>query len=156
MDTNVIGRKHNDHAAVGDERPRIRYVVVRGLTEATHGNATGIGAAEFTLRRVVEQIDPVSTTTNCVTSNHPTAGMVPIAYDTDQQVLVAVLRSIGLRKPIESKILWIQDTLQLTELECSEAYWDEAQSNRDLEVLNEPRPFPFDERGDLPAGLPGV
>ncbi len=156
MDTNVIGRKHNDHAAVGDERPRIRYVVVRGLTEATHGNATGIGAAEFTLRRVVEQIDPVSTTTNCVTSNHPTAGMVPIAYDTDQQVLEAVLRSIGLRKPIESKILWIQDTLQLTELECSEAYWDEAQSNRDLEVLNEPRPFPFDERGDLPAGLPGV
>ena len=154
MDTNVIGRKHNDHSAVGDERPRIRYVIVRGLTPATRGNATGIGAAEFTLRRVVEQIDPISTNTNCVTSNHPTAGMIPIAYDTDAQVLEAAIGSIGLRKPVESRILWIQDTLQLTQLECSESYWAEAQSHEDLDILTDPRPLPFDEQGNLPDGLP--
>jgi hypothetical protein len=156
MDTNVIGRKHNDHSAVGDETPRIRYIIVRGLSPATRGNATGIGAAEFTLRRVVEQIDPVSTTTNCVTSNHPTAGMIPIAYDTDAQVLEASIRSIGLRKPVESRILWIQDTLQLTQLECSESYWEEAQSHDNLEIMTDPRLLPFDEQGNLPASLPVV
>ena len=123
---------------------------------AISGCATGIGAAEFTLRRVVEEIDPVSTTTNCVTSNHPTAGMIPIAYDTDEQVLTAAISSIGLRKPVESRILWIQDTLQLTELECSESYWEEAQRNEDLDIMTEPRTLPFDERGNLPDGLPEV
>ncbi|HTN73999.1 MAG TPA: lactate racemase domain-containing protein, partial [Pirellulaceae bacterium] len=47
MDTNVIGRKYNDHVAWPDEYPKIKRVVVRGLTPQTHGNATGIGISEF-------------------------------------------------------------------------------------------------------------
>jgi hypothetical protein len=47
MDTNVLGRKYNDHVAIGDEVPRIKRIIVRSLTEETHGNATGIGIAEF-------------------------------------------------------------------------------------------------------------
>ena len=153
MDTNVIGRKFNDHAAVGDERPRIKYIIVRDLTEATHGNATGIGAAEFTLRRLVNQIDPVATATNCVTSNHPTAGMIPIAFDTDRQAISAALGSVGLRKIIDTQVLWIQNTLQLAELECSAAYWDDAKRHGGLEILSEPRPFPFDSHGNLPQSF---
>ena len=30
-----------------DECPKVKRIIVRGLTEATHGNATGIGMAEF-------------------------------------------------------------------------------------------------------------
>jgi len=41
MDTNVVGRKYLDHAAREDEYPKIRYIVIRDLTEATHGNAPG-------------------------------------------------------------------------------------------------------------------
>ena len=40
---NVIGRKFNDHAAVEDEYPKVLRIAVRGLTEATRGNALGIG-----------------------------------------------------------------------------------------------------------------
>ncbi len=77
MDTNVIGRKHNDHTAIGDERPRIKYIFVRGLTSATHGNAAGVGLAEFALGRVVRSMDVRSTVTNCLTASHPTGAMIP-------------------------------------------------------------------------------
>ena len=52
MDTNVVGRKFNDHVAAENEWPKVKRIVVRGLTEATHGNATGIGMAEFCRTRV--------------------------------------------------------------------------------------------------------
>ena len=124
------------------------------MNPGRQGNATGIGAAEFTLRRVVQQMDPVSTTTNCVTSNHPTAGMIPITYDTDQQAFSAAISSIGLRTPEESRVMWIQNTLRLSELEGSAAYWHEAQALEQLEILTDPRPMPFDEVGNLPQSLP--
>ena len=37
MDTNVIGRKYNDHRATDGERPRITRIYVRDLTDETHG-----------------------------------------------------------------------------------------------------------------------
>ena len=42
LDTNVVGRKFLDHYSREDEYPKIRYLVVRGLTPETHGNATGL------------------------------------------------------------------------------------------------------------------
>ena len=47
LDPNVVGRKFNDHKAVDDELPKVRRIALRGLTEATHGNAIGMGMAEF-------------------------------------------------------------------------------------------------------------
>ena len=150
MDTNVVGRKYNDHAATGDESPRLRYLFVRGLTKATHGNASGIGLAEFTLQRVVDHLDQVKTATNCVTANHPTGGMIPLYFETDREVLEAALGSIGLRQPQQARVMWITNTLQLQEVDCSESYWQEAQTRPDLEVLCPPRPLPLDARGCLP------
>ena len=47
MDTNVIGRKYNDHRATDGEHPRITRIYVRDLTDETHGNASGLGMAEY-------------------------------------------------------------------------------------------------------------
>ena len=52
LDPNVVGRKFNDHEALVDEYPKVRRMAVRGLTEATHGNAIGMGAAEFCRTRL--------------------------------------------------------------------------------------------------------
>ena len=153
MDTNVIGRKFNDHAAMGEERPAIKYIFVRGLTAATHGNATGIGAAEFTLQRLADQVDPVSTATNCITANHPTGAMIPITFPNDRQAISAALGSIGLRDPADTRVMWIENTLQLAELECSAPYLNAAKMHEQLEVLCEPRPMPFDGDGNLPQSL---
>jgi hypothetical protein len=150
MDTNVIGRKYNDHKAMDDEWPKITRIIVRGLTEATHGNACGIGMSEFCLSRVVAEMNDEITWINVLTGGHPTAGMVPIHYPTDRQVLDVALPSIGLTDPPDAKLLWIRDTLSVAEVECSAAYYGEARGRDDLEILCPPRPLPLDAGGMLP------
>lgn len=151
MDTNVIGRKRNDHRAENGERPQIKRIIVRGLTDATHGNACGIGMAEFCLSRLVEQMDVEATNINALTGGHPTAAMVPIHYETDRDVLDVALPSIGLIEPEDARLMWIRDTLTVSEVECSASYWAAARERDDLEILSDPRPLPFDASGNLPG-----
>ncbi|MGE0760915.1 MAG: lactate racemase domain-containing protein [Pirellulaceae bacterium] len=151
MDTNVVGRKYLDHCAAEHEFPKIRNIVLRGLTRETHGNATGIGLAEFCLTRVVEQMDVHFTRTNCLTGGHATGAMIPIHYATDREVLDVVLPIIGLTEPPHAKLMWIRNTLDVAELECSEAYLAEARERDDLEILTDVRPLPLDEHGMLPG-----
>jgi len=149
LDTNVVGRKTNDHQAAPDEYPKIKRIVVRGLTPESHGNAAGIGIAEFCTTRLVEQMDRRGTAINCLTANHLTAGMIPIHFDTDREILDAALLTLGLAPPQDARIMWIRNTLDLIELECSAAYLKEARSGENIEILGDLRPLAFDEKGNL-------
>ncbi|MFP6750064.1 MAG: lactate racemase domain-containing protein [Pirellulaceae bacterium] len=150
MDTNVVGRKYHDHQAAEGETPRIRNIIVRGLTPATHGNASGIGMAEFCRTQLVEEMDARITRINCITGGHSTGAMVPLDYETDREILDVALVSIGLTEPPEARFLWARNTLDIAEIECSSAYLQEARERDDLEVLSEPRPMPLGEDGNLP------
>lgn len=151
MDTNVVGRKYLDHVAREDEWPKVRNIIIRGLTHETHGNATGIGLAEFALTRAVDAVDVKVTRTNCLTGGHATGAMIPVYYDTDREVLDAALPIIGLTDPPDARLMWIHNTLDVAEVECSAAYWEEAQLRDDLEILTDPRPLPFNSTGMLPS-----
>lgn len=151
MDTNVIGRKRNDRKAMDGETPRVLRIFVRDLTKATHGNATGIGMAEFTTRRLVDKIDFHATYTNCITGQHVSAAAVPVHYETDREVLDIALESIGLIEPDRARVLWIPNTLNLGEVEASEAYLELARMRGDLEILTEPRPLSVESDGNLPT-----
>ncbi|MFP6601747.1 MAG: lactate racemase domain-containing protein [Pirellulaceae bacterium] len=150
LDTNVVGRKYLDHRAAEEEYPKVKKIIVRGLTAETHGNAAGIGLAEFCLSRVVEQMNVQATRVNCLTGGHPTGAMIPLDYETDRETLDMALSTIGLIKPRESRLMWIRDTLDVAEVECSAAYMEEAQQRADLEVLTPLRDMPFDADGNLP------
>jgi hypothetical protein len=153
MDTNVIGRKYNDHKAVEDEFPKVKVIAVRGLTEETHGNACGIGMAEFCRSRVVRDTDVRKTRINCLTGGHAPAGMFPFDYETDREMLDTALPSIGLTEPPQARLLWIHNTLDLVEVECGEAYLPLAREMPNLEILTEPRPLPLDAAGNLPDSV---
>ena len=150
MDTNVIGRL----SFIGSPRPdtpKITRIFVRDLSEATHGNASGIGMADYTTRRCVEKIDPVSTNVNCITSMSPEDARIPIAFDTDQEAIDASYHTAGVLKPPAFRVLWIKNTLQTEYLFASQAFLEEARINPTLEILGDPIDFPFDERGNLMA-----
>ena len=149
LDTNVLGRKYLDHAAREDEYPKVRNLVVRDLTYETHGNATGIGLAEFALDRAVEKMDVHVTRTNCLTGGAATGAMIPVHYATDREVLDAALPTIGLTEPPDAQLMWISNTLAVAEVECSAVYLNDARSRDDLEILTDLRPLPFDEDGNL-------
>ena len=153
MDSNVVGRKLRLHEAAPEEYPKIKRIIVRGLTEQTHGNATGLGYSEFCLTRAVKAMDARTTWINVNTAGNPAVGMIPPHYDTDRETLTVALGTIGLVEPTRAKLLWIRNTLDVVEVECAEAYLDAARQRSDLEVLCEPRPLPFDDAGNLPATL---
>jgi len=150
MDTNIVGRKMHIHEAGPDEFPKLKRIIVRGLTEQTHGNASGIGYSEFCLTRVVKAMDTKTTWINVLTAGYPAVGMIPPHFDTDREVIQVALGTIGLVEPAHAKLQWIRNTLHIEEAECSEAYLEAARQRPDLEILSEPRALPFDDAGNLP------
>ncbi|MCA8996979.1 MAG: DUF2088 domain-containing protein [Planctomycetaceae bacterium] len=149
MDTNIVGRKYNDHVATEKDRVNCRRIFVRGLTELTKGNATGIGIAEFTNQRTVDRIDMDSTRINCMTSSHPTGAMIPCVYSNDRAAIEDALKTIGMREPHHARVVQIRDTLHLADLLISEAALAENTLPDHASVVTSPEEMAFDANGDL-------
>lgn len=120
MDTNVIGRYEVLNA---DEpgSPEIDRIVVRGLTEATHGNGQGIGLADLTTVDVLESLDLDQVYTNALTSSSLSKARLPVALPTDEHALTAAVSTTGSYDPAEARIAWIEDTGHLSRFRVSEA-----------------------------------
>jgi hypothetical protein len=149
MDTNVIGRKYNDHRATENDSVAVKTIFVRGLTEATHGNACGIGMAEFTNARTIAAIDQRITAINAITGGHVPAASQPVSLETDRDVLEAAFPTIGLTEPEQARVLHISNTLQLAELLASEVYLPMIESRDDLEIVEDAHEMEFDEEDNL-------
>lgn len=154
FDTNVVGRKYNDHVAWEGEFPKITRIAVRRLTPESGGNAAGIGIAEFCRSQLLRDMDVKYTRTNCLTAGHVTAAMLPLDYETDREMLAAALSAIGYTAPADAKFMWIRNTLDVAEVECSKAYLEEARSRPDLEIIEAPRPLTFNSDGNLVERFP--
>jgi hypothetical protein len=149
IDTNVVGRRFDDHKAQGDERPRVKRIFVRELTAASHGNALGIGIVDFCTERLLAAVDLEATRTNAITSLHLSAARLPFVYPTEREALEAALQTIGAERPDGARVLWIANTRDLHQIECSEAFLSLARERSDLSPLCAPRPLCFDPGGDL-------
>ena len=147
MDANIVGRKYNDHVATAEDAANCLRIFVRSLTEETHGNAAGIGMAEFTTQRCVDQIDPVKTRTNCITAAHPEAAMIPIALQTDAEAVECALQTVGMVAPKDARVIQISDTLHLTKTRVSEACFPLVEQSDRLEFASDPYDFPVDDAG---------
>ena len=149
MDTNVVGRKYNDHAATDKDDVACKRILIRGLTKETHGNACGLGLAEFTTDRCLQQVDFNITRINSLTGGHPTAAGIPISLPTDRASIDAALETVGLVDPPRARVVQIPDTLHLREVLVSEAYTGELREREDLEIVSGPDELAFDREGFL-------
>ena len=149
MDSNVIGRKFLDHRAAEKEFPKITRIYVRDLTEETHGNAAGLGMAEFTHKKLVDKLDLEMTYINVLTGGHPPSGAIPIYLDSDRKILDVALKSVGLVAPKDAKVVRIKNTLEVVEVLVSEVYGPEVNKRDDLTALGGPSEMEFDANGDL-------
>jgi hypothetical protein len=148
MDTNVIGRPSNPHEPFPAD-PKILWIVALDLTEESYGNATGIGNADFAVRRLVDKIDMKPTLINCITACAPNGAKVPATYDTDREAIETALGCIGLTPPEDARVIRIRNTLVLGELEVSEALLPEVAKRETLTRLGASTPLPFDAAGNL-------
>ena len=149
MDTNVVGRKRALRTDVIQNQPTMRFIFVRGVTEHTHGNACGIGFADFCTDRLVAAMDYHATRINCVTSGYPEGANTPVHFPTDREVLDAALAIVGTRPMEKARIMHIKNTLMLEEVEVSEPCFQELQKKTDFDIIKGPYEVAFDANGNL-------
>jgi hypothetical protein len=160
MDPNVIGRGVHGYSTRFSEQqasrslgprqvPVIRRIFVRELTPETHGNAIGIGLADFTTRRLVEAMDRHFTSINVLTSLSLHLAKIPMYFDTDREAIEHALVSTCRPDTAGSRVVRIADTLSLENMEVSEAYCSEFGQKTMIEPLGAARDMVFDESGNL-------
>jgi hypothetical protein len=148
MDTNVIGR-FRVPGQPEPRRPRIRTIVALGLTEASHGNAVGVGLADLISRRLRDCIDEAVTAVNVITSGFLDRGKIPITLPDDRTAIeTAILRLPPLARA-RPRLVRIHDTLHCAEFEVSEGLLEEVARHPRLTVVGEPHPMAFDAAGTI-------
>jgi hypothetical protein len=148
MDTNVIGRR----LFIGGpkpEKPKITRIFVRELTKESHGNATGVGMADYITKRLLNKIDYPSTHLNCIMGMSPEYGRVPLFFEKDREALLMAHENSGVFDPQHLRILWVKNTLELEYLYASEPLLQEVRTNPRLEILSDPIGIHFDQKGNL-------
>jgi hypothetical protein len=128
--------------------------VARDLTEETHGNAVGVGMADFVTRRLAKKINFSETYINAVVGFSPQQGRLPIVAETDLQAIRWALGTIGRRGPRDARVIWIKSTAHLKELLISKPLLVELQGKSTIKVLGRAAQMKFDEAGNLEEGFP--
>ena len=123
---------------------------MRDLTDKSKGNATGIGLADITTKRLVDKIDYAATYKNCITGISLEKAAVPMFFENDREAIEVALGSIGLIPAAQSKIVRIKNTLRLDSAEVSEAYAAILGQRPDLEIISGPDAMVFDSENNLP------
>ena len=153
MDPNVIGRPVQGYSsslvAQPGLTPRISRIFVRGITEASSGNAVGIGMADFTTTAAARKIDLQATYVNALTALTPQTAKIPIHFDSDREVIQRALQSLALADPASARVVQIRDTLSLEVMRISSAYASELRHRDDLAPLGPELEMGFDFEGKL-------
>lgn len=146
MDPNITGRYPTPFAQGG---PDVGKMVVLGLTKETEGNANGIGTADFTTQRLVDQIDREKMYANGLTSTVVAPTKIPTTLACDREAIQAAIKTCNILHFPDVRLVRIKNTLELGEIEISEALLEEAKANPSIRVLTEPYAWSFTPSGDL-------
>ncbi len=137
MDTNVIGYRG---VRDGEDltKPVIHIIAALTLVEASHGNAIGVGLADFITRPLRDAIDEQKTFLNSFTTGHMGRAKIPVTFRDDEQLIEMLSSRYGTHG-----WLFIPNTLHLETLYASEDLRDELVANPICRVDSEPIELKF-------------
>ena len=144
MDPNVIGFWRREG---GPRKPDFRILIVLDLTSHSHGNATGIGMADLTTRRVIDQIDWDATYMNVFTSGVLRSARMPIPLENDRAAVETALARVPV--PANARMVRIVNTGELETFWASKAVLPELKAYPDITVDRQPIELRFNQDGRL-------
>ena len=118
MDPNITGRDSYGH--IPGALPMVKRIIIKDLSEGSHGNAIGLGMGDFILKAALDKIDFSATYTNGIASGNPEGIRIPVVVDTEENAIRAALQTCHGTDIHNPKIVRIKDTLHLSEIEVSE------------------------------------
>jgi hypothetical protein len=127
MDTNVIGRRMV-RSMPELATPQITNIVCLDISPGSHGNAVGIGLADFVTEKALRGFDPVATYANTLTagSQGVQRAQIPIVMADEVDAVSAALLTSDVGALEEVRLARIRNTLNLDEMMVSDALLDEA------------------------------
>lgn len=151
MDPNVTGTFGSPESACdGSPGPlKAQRTVVLDLTDASHGNANGIGVADVTTKRLVDKTDVDVTYPNAVTSTLVVMVKMPMFAHTDQHAIQLAVRICNEIDKANPRIVRIENTMELGHIWVSEALVPEVEAHPNMELDGKLEPWNFDENGNL-------
>ena len=151
MDPNVTGTFGSPESACdGSPGPlKAQRTVVLDLTDASHGNANGIGVADVTTKRLVDKTNVDITYPNAVTSTLVVMVKMPMFAHTDAHAIQLAVRVCNEIDKANPRIVRIENTMELGHIWVSEALVPEVEAHPNMELDGEPEPWGFDENGNL-------
>lgn len=146
MDPNVTGTFSTEYASGGIKALKR---VVLDITPASHGCCVGVGMADVATKRLFDKADFEAGYVNSLTCTMFAPSKIPLIIGTDKEAIGACLKYCGGNDKDNPRVIRITDTLHLGEIWISEAMLEEAKQNPQIEIMSEPKDFPFDENGSL-------
>ena len=146
FDLKIAGRYHDE---AGSEGPEIARIALLSLTAVSHGNANGLGLADFITRRLFESIDTLETYPNSLTTTDPLRAKIPMILDSDRRAIQAAIKTCHLRNQRQVRLARIRNTLCLEEIAVSAPALESLEPGAPVESAGEARPLVFNQRGDL-------
>ena len=146
FDLKIAGRFQDNE---GTEGPEITRIALLSLTSVSHGNANGVGLADFITRRLFDSIDTAQTYPNSLTTTDPLRAKIPMIMDSDRRAIQAAIKTCHLRDRGRVRLARIRNTLCLEEIAVSASALDNLEPGAPVETAGEARPLAFDRRGNL-------
>jgi len=146
FDTSIVGRYHTPFRTGG---PQITRILTLDLTEASHGNANGVGILDFTTRRLYEKFRPEHTYPNSLTSTVPQSVKMPMVLKNDRQAIQAAVKTCNVEDRDAVRLVRVKNTVELEHIWVSEVLAPYCEQHPNLELLGPPAPFAFKEDGSL-------
>jgi hypothetical protein len=123
MDPHVTGRGKD--LPPGEVAFSAKRLVVLRLTPASGGNATGIGHADITTRRLASDVDTGVTYKNVITSGALHRARMPVIAQTDRDAIEMALTSLA-SDAANARVVHIRNTRSLGEMRVSGNLLEEA------------------------------
>jgi len=147
MDPNITGTFATPYGSGG---VKAGNRIVFALSEETHGNATGLGTADFVTSKVFKEFDPLTTYTNALTSRVTLVGKMPIVLPDEYTAFrMAIYNSIREGAQEAPRVVHIDNTEQVEFINISEALWPEAEAHERITFATEPFDYRFDSKGEI-------
>ncbi len=150
MDTKIVNRGVDGEINPWPGLAHVERIFVRGLSDHSYGNASGIGMAEVITDRLAAAIDNNATWLNVLTATTPRCGKLPIHFPTDRECIERIVPTIGKQNFADVRIGWIANTLAVSPIALSENMRAEIEANPRLTILEEAHDLPFQADGNLP------
>lgn len=147
MDPNIIGRSKSTEKNIGKN---IHMIIPLDLTERTHGNAGSIGLSDLITKKLFEKIDFNVLYTNLLASNGYLEGKIPMVVENDEYAIKIAMKILN-KNCQNVKMVRIQNTLNIIEIEVSKALLEEVKNNKKINIVAEARRLKTDKGGNLLA-----